>query len=223
VTIAGNGQEALKMLQTADFQLVLMDIQMPVLDGYQTTRWIREKLGLTLPIVGLSANVYREEIDQCYEAGMNDYLSKPYTEMALREKLARWVAPPPAATPVGLADPARKLTDLTLLHELFGGDETLVRDLVADFLGLQQALVGQMEAALAAGDYGQLASLSHHMRSSIDAVGLEALREPLLALEALAKGGGPAAEVRETFGKIKEINRLTAGELRAGTEPSRMI
>ncbi len=223
VTVAGNGQEALRALQTDDFQLVLMDIQMPVLDGYQATRWIREKLRLTLPIVGLSANVYREEIDQCYEAGMNDYLSKPYTEMALREKLARWVVPPPAATRTAEgAEPARKWTDLTLLHELFGGDETMVRDMVTDFLGLQQALVGQMETALAAGDYGQLAGLSHHMRSSIEAVGLEALREPLLALEAQAKGGRPAAEVRETFGKIKEINRLAAGELRAGTEPGRL-
>jgi signal transduction histidine kinase/FixJ family two-component response regulator len=222
VTVAGNGQEAIEKLQAGQFQLIFMDIQMPVLDGYQTTRWVREKLGLTLPVVGLSANVYKEEIDLCYQAGMNDYLSKPYTEQGLREKLARWVALPSAlaaAPPTNTAHPAQRLTDLALLHELFDGDEALVQDMVADFLGGQQALLGQMEAALAVGDYGQLARLSHHMRSSIGAVGLEALREPLLALEALAKGGKPAADIGEAFGRIKQINELAAGELRTGTEP----
>jgi CheY-like chemotaxis protein/HPt (histidine-containing phosphotransfer) domain-containing protein len=223
VTVAGNGQEALDKLQTDRFQLVLMDIQMPVLDGYQATRSIREQLGLTLPVVGLSANVYKEEIELCYQAGMNDYLSKPYTEQGLQEKLARWIAAPSAGAD-GAAGPggaARKLTDLALLHELFGGDEASVRDMVADFLAQQRTLLEGMEAALAAGDYKQLAGLSHHMRSSLEAVGLEALREPLLALEALAKGGRPAAEVGEALGKIRQLNELAAGELRAGTEPER--
>jgi|GEM_PF-1106320 len=223
VTAAGNGQEAIETLQTGDFQLVLMDIQMPVLDGYQATRWVREKLGLTLPVVGLSANVYQEEIDLCYQAGMNDYLSKPYTEQGLREKLARWVALPPAtatAFPDGPAGPARKLTNLTLLHDLFGGDEALVREMVADFLRQQQELTGRMEEALAAADYKQLAVLSHHMRSSLEAVGLEALREPLLALEAHIKGGKPAPGIGPLFAHVREINRLADEELRVGTPPA---
>jgi signal transduction histidine kinase/FixJ family two-component response regulator/HPt (histidine-containing phosphotransfer) domain-containing protein len=220
VTVAGNGQEAIEKLQTDGFQLIFMDIQMPVLDGYQATRWVREKLGLTLPVVGLSANVYKEEIDLCFQVGMNDYLSKPYTEKGLREKLARWVALPPDATPgAASGGPARKLTDLSLLHELFGGDEALVQDMVTEFLGQQQTLLEGMETAAGTEDYGQLAGLSHHMRSSIEAVGLEALREPLLTLEALAKGGKPAADIREVLGKIKQINGLAAGELRTGTEP----
>jgi CheY-like chemotaxis protein/HPt (histidine-containing phosphotransfer) domain-containing protein len=222
VTVAGNGQEALDKLQTDGFQLVLMDIQMPVLDGYQATQSIREQLGLTLPVVGLSANVYKEEIDLCYQAGMNDYLSKPYTEQGLREKLARWIATPPAPAdvPAGPGGGARKLTNLALLHELYG-DESAVRNMVADFLAQQQTLLAGMEAALAAGDYKQLAGLSHHMRSSLEAVGLEALRQPLLTLEALAKGGRAATEVGEALGEIRQLNELAAAELRAGTEPGR--
>jgi signal transduction histidine kinase/CheY-like chemotaxis protein len=88
VTIAGNGQEAIEKLPDNDFQLILMDIQMPLMNGYEATEYMRNKVKLTLPIIGLSANVYKEEIEQCYQSGMNDYLGKPYTEKKLREKVA---------------------------------------------------------------------------------------------------------------------------------------
>ncbi|HEX8528421.1 MAG TPA: response regulator, partial [Cytophagales bacterium] len=215
VTAAGNGREAVDRLKTDAFHLVLMDIQMPVMDGYQATRWIREKLQLDVPIIGLSANVYKEEIEQCYQAGMNDYLSKPYTERSLREKLAKWIALPgqPGTTNGETAGAAGKLTDLAFLHDLFNGDASSVRGMVLDFIGQQQGLIAQMREALAGRDDKKLAALAHNMRSSIVAVGLEALTEPLLALEMLAGEGKDAAEMGETFRKIERINQAAAEEL----------
>lgn len=217
VTTAGNGQEAIDRLQTGTFALILMDIQMPVMDGYEATRRIREKMGLTVPVVGLSANVYKEEIEQCYQAGMNDYLGKPYSEKSLREKLTRWIslpADPPAPAQTGSLP--EKLTDLTFLHDLFNGDPLPIRETVTEFIDQQQAMIGQMEEAVAGPDYKQLAALSHNMRSSIVAVGLEAIREPLLALENLAKEGNNLPAVKDIFGKIKRINQAATQELQAG-------
>jgi signal transduction histidine kinase/FixJ family two-component response regulator len=217
VTAAGNGQEAVDRLKNAPFDLVLMDIQMPVLDGYQATRLIREKLKLDLPVIGLSANVYKEEIEQCYQAGMNDYLSKPYTERHLREKLAKWIAlPDQPGDPNGQrASTAGKLTDLTFLNDLFNGDAPSVRGMVLDFIGQQQGLIVQMREALEGRDCKKLAALAHNMRSSIVAVGLEALTEPLLALEMLAKERKGVAEMGETFRKIERLNQAATAELQA--------
>jgi DNA-binding response OmpR family regulator len=197
-----------------------MDIQMPLMDGYETTRWIREKLRLSLPVIGLSANVYKEEIDQCYEAGMNDYLSKPYTDKSLQEKLAKWItlpASPEASSFSETTGPAEKLTDLSFLNELFNGDELPIREMVKDFTAQQQELIGQMEDALAGQDYKRLSALSHNMRASIIAVGLEALSKPLLKLESLSKEGKDKIGIEEIFFQIKRINQLATEELRATT------
>jgi HPt (histidine-containing phosphotransfer) domain-containing protein len=110
---------------------------------------------------------------------------------------------------------AGKLTDLTFLNDLFNGDAPSVRGMVLDFIEQQQGLIAQMSEALAGRDGKKLAALAHNMRSSIVAVGLEALTEPLLTLEMLAREGKDGAELGETFRKIERINQAATEELRA--------
>jgi CheY-like chemotaxis protein len=90
VSIAHNGQEAIDLIQHQEFDLVLMDVQMPIVDGLEATKYIREELKLTTPIIGLSANAMREEVEICKEAGMNEYISKPYTEEVLISVLTKF-------------------------------------------------------------------------------------------------------------------------------------
>jgi CheY-like chemotaxis protein len=87
IEFATNGNEALELIQEKSFDLVFMDVQMPVLDGLSATRIIR-KFDTQTPIVGLSANVYKEDIEACLQAGMTNFLAKPYT----REKFLAIVA-----------------------------------------------------------------------------------------------------------------------------------
>ena len=89
VTHADNGLNALQEMQNHRFDLVLMDVQMPVMDGYTATEQIR-KQGETLPVIGLSANVLPEEVQQAKDKGMNDYLAKPVLREALLEKINHW-------------------------------------------------------------------------------------------------------------------------------------
>ncbi|MDB6063531.1 MAG: signal transduction histidine kinase [Verrucomicrobiaceae bacterium] len=96
VKSANNGIEALEILEQHPFDLILMDCQMPEMDGYQTTQRIRrdERQALaTIPIVALTANAMIEDRERCLAAGMNDYLSKPVTMQILREKMQRWLQP----------------------------------------------------------------------------------------------------------------------------------
>ena len=86
-----NGQEALDILQRENFSIVFMDVQMPIMDGYEATRKIRKELQLTLPVIGLSANVFKEDIENCLASGMNDYLSKPYNENQMYDIIKKWL------------------------------------------------------------------------------------------------------------------------------------
>jgi CheY-like chemotaxis protein len=86
---AENGQIALDILKNKKFDLVLMDFQMPVLDGIETTRQIRNILKLSIPIIGLSAVTMESEIQEGYDAGMNDYLPKPIDRILLKEKIQK--------------------------------------------------------------------------------------------------------------------------------------
>jgi len=93
-SVVSHGGEALKALEESPFDLVLMDVQMPVLDGLATTRLIRkDPRWCTLPIVGLTAHAMTGDREQCLEAGMNDYLAKPVRTPALLEAVKKYVPP----------------------------------------------------------------------------------------------------------------------------------
>jgi CheY-like chemotaxis protein len=95
VTLASDGAQALEQVRAHDFDLVLMDCQMPVMDGYEATAAIRKlparRGGDRVPIVALTANAMEGDEQKCRDAGMDDFLAKPYTLAALHAVLARWL------------------------------------------------------------------------------------------------------------------------------------
>ena len=96
LSAAGNGKEALKILEKVKPDLILLDVVMPIMDGYQATMAIREGLAgqenQTIPIIALTANAMRGDKDKCLNAGMNDYLSKPLDGPAMHAKLQQWLS-----------------------------------------------------------------------------------------------------------------------------------
>lgn len=216
VTVAGNGREAIEKLSFTDFQLILMDIQMPLMNGYEATEYIRRQLKLTLPIIGLSANVYKEEIEQCYQSGMNDYLGKPYTEKGFREKVIKWVPVDSKSDDYqaeSVSNDTKNLVDFSFLKQLFQNDQEAIQEMVTDFISQQQELLNEMNQALQARDYTKISAISHNMRSSLVTVGLEALREPLLALEAKAKSGDDHQGLVTIIERIQQINSSAVEQL----------
>lgn len=91
VTTADDGLQGVEKIKAEAYDLVLMDVQMPVMNGYESTAAIRA-MGLTIPIIGLTANVYKEDIEKCLESGMNAHLGKPFTESDLFNELKKWLS-----------------------------------------------------------------------------------------------------------------------------------
>jgi CheY-like chemotaxis protein len=102
VTEAENGQVAVALAQGQEFDLVLMDLQMPVMNGYVATALLRQQLGLTVPIIALTANAIEGEQGKCLAAGMNDYLTKPFQETSLVKMVYNWLLGPSSTGPAEL-------------------------------------------------------------------------------------------------------------------------
>ena len=94
VSKASNGEEAVNYLKNNECDLVLMDLQMPVLNGYEASEIIRQRLQLNLPIIALTASNTKEEREKCFEVGMNDYLAKPFSEEQLLQTICVWIGKP---------------------------------------------------------------------------------------------------------------------------------
>jgi CheY-like chemotaxis protein len=93
VDLAENGERAIAALTNRHYDMVLMDCQMPILDGYETTRIIRRNPDWkTLPIIAITANVMQGDRDDCLASGMNDYITKPYNRADLKSIIERWAA-----------------------------------------------------------------------------------------------------------------------------------
>ena len=94
--LAENGEEVLELLKTKEYDIILMDCQMPLLDGYDTTQAIRQmeashQLHKHIVIIAMTANAFKEDRDRCLASGMDDYLSKPLRKQQLQETLERWM------------------------------------------------------------------------------------------------------------------------------------
>jgi CheY-like chemotaxis protein len=94
VSEASNGEEAVNYLKNNECDLILMDLQMPVINGYEASEIIRQKLRLNLPIIALTASNTKEEREKCFEVGMNDYLAKPFSEEQLLQTICVWIGKP---------------------------------------------------------------------------------------------------------------------------------
>jgi len=148
VEIAENGREAVERVMQEAFDLVLMDIQMPEMDGYEATRQIRQEERLaTIPIVAMTADAMAEDRERCLQSGMDDYLAKPIDPDALAKVLRRWLPDDGEVSVPSLPSPSRvEEEDDTLPAQLPGidvaegvgrlnGDRVLFRDLLLDFYG----------------------------------------------------------------------------------------
>ena len=183
VSLAGNGLEVLAALRAADFDIVLMDCQMPEMDGYEATRQLRSAAGRVrnprIPVIALTAHALGPDRDKCLEAGMDDYLTKPIDPQRLQSAILTAVrdvtsAPAPAA---GLFDEAQLL-------ERTGNDPEFLREIVALFEQSGSEILAQMDAALDAADHASLVKLAHLLKGSAATTSAERLARAASELEA---------------------------------------
>ena len=172
VSIAHNGQEAIDMIQEQEFDIVLMDVQMPIVDGLEATKYIREELKLTTPIIGLSANAMREEVEICKQAGMNDYLVKPYSERTLVEVMKKWSSEEKeSVSEIEVNEDSEEL-DLSMLKQYVGNDINVLKDVVSGYLQHLPPQLDRLELALVGSDIIALRHELHQLKASMEIIGV---------------------------------------------------
>ncbi|MYM87508.1 response regulator [Rugamonas sp. FT82W] len=200
VCIASNGVEALELLRQTQFDCVLMDLQMPQMDGLEATRRIRADPQLAqLPVLAMTATATIDTRARCIEAGMNDFISKPIQPSLMRQTIANWLprgalltAPPDPRPPAAVAEPVPcgepAAIDFSVLSTLFDDDLQKVRKFSIKFLHSAQDGVRAMEEALARGEIQALRDLGHRIKSSARSAGAFGLADLCGKLEQLAPG-----------------------------------
>lgn len=214
VRLASNGLQVLTALEEEPFDLILMDVQMPLMDGLETVGRIRQReasSGRHIPVIALTAHAMRSDQDRCREAGMDGYLSKPIQAEALREAIARFL---PARTGQDPAAPGMpgglQISRESLLAHL-DNDPLLLVDVVDLFLGLGPVLVAQMGQALRDGKAEALAMAAHTFRGAAGNFGATVVVDLAAALEQLARSGDLAAAAplcRELEERAAEVGRI---------------
>lgn len=192
VRVADNGVEAVRACEETTFDLVLMDLQMPVMDGLTATLCIRERETgdgrRHVPIVALTANAMASQLERCTEAGMDAFLTKPLEIPRLHEILTRFglriTAEETSAAPVDVD--ANVPVHLSRLNELTDGDPEFTRELVATFIASGEQALDEARAALAALDRAGLSRIAHKLKGASANVHAEPLRNVSHTLEAQA-------------------------------------
>jgi two-component system sensor histidine kinase/response regulator len=189
VTVANNGRAALEKLHAEAFDVVLMDVQMPEMDGYQVTRAIRsEPAFATLPIIAMTAHATARDRQMCLAAGMNDYATKPFEPHALFATLARWVAKAAPAAPPSVEPAGRGVSFELGLKRCIGRVDLydrLVRRYVAEAIDTP----GAVRAALDEGQTDRAFELVHSLISTAGAIGASALSETARQLQGAIHAG----------------------------------
>ncbi|PHV17906.1 hybrid sensor histidine kinase/response regulator [Janthinobacterium sp. BJB303] len=221
-TPADNGRRALALWQHQPFDVILMDCQMPEMDGFEATRRLRrmesEQGRSRTPIIALTANAILGDRELCLDAGMDDYLAKPYTRAALLAVLARWrpasAAPPavtaqatPPAAPGAILD-AGALQNLRAMRR--PGRPDVLGRIIDLFHSDAPRLLGQLEVAAGASDAGALQLAAHTFKSSCANVGALGLSATCREIEEYARANDVGSALRHIRGIQQELDRVLA-------------
>jgi YesN/AraC family two-component response regulator len=196
-----------------------MDLQMPIMGGFEATQIIRQQLKLATPIIALTANAFKNEIEKCMEIGMNDYVTKPFEEVQLLKVLQKYTGE------IGLNDKIKNfdkddtphieqsLYNLTLLKQLSRGDAEFINEMVRLFCeSIPEALQILVDSS-ERNDYKTLKFTAHKIKPAIQNLGVTLVAQDILFLEKLEVQNMNHHKVLETVNKVKEILTTVVQEL----------
>jgi PAS domain S-box-containing protein len=234
VILAEDGQQAVNILTSEKFDLILMDIQMPVMDGITAAKMIRNNLKIQTPILALTANVVMGIVEKCEEAGMQGYISKPFEEEELCEKIitliregqAQSVVSPPNIPEIvesKLVLPEVKVTapeihgsnvaDISRLSKMVSHDKAMRNRMILKFLEVTPAYMQALSDAAVHNDYDAVSRMSHKLKSSIDLVSVESLRDLIKRINETSKPAGESENLKAMIDEFSGLFELLVKQL----------
>jgi CheY-like chemotaxis protein/HPt (histidine-containing phosphotransfer) domain-containing protein len=215
VLLAHNGREALARAQADTFDVVLMDVQMPEMDGLAATAAIRQlesKSGARLPIIGVTAHAMKGDRERCLAGGMDGYVSKPIRPAALFAAIDEVVQARPASAAPLAQEPSApadgQVLDEPALVAIVAGDVQLIQELTALFLEDSPLRLAEMRAALEAGDFFSLQRAAHTVKGSAGSLCGKRAAEAALRVEQFAEEGDLAKARQATADLGEEVGKL---------------
>ncbi|NTS43171.1 response regulator [Flavisolibacter sp. BT320] len=180
--LVNNGSEAVEELRKRSYSIVLMDIQMPGMDGYTATSIIRNELQSNIPILAMTAHAMAGEKEKCMQMGMNDYVSKPIKETILYNMIGQYAQSLEPAEPVAETTESHRsgYIDLAYLSELSGGNKEFEKQILEQFLLQVPEELAQLEKAIQVTDFEAVKQIAHSLKSTVGYVGLSDDLHPYL-------------------------------------------
>ena len=205
-----NGSQALEALRKQHYDLVLMDIQMPEMDGYTSTAYIRSELKSKVPIIAMTAHAMEGEKEKCIKAGMDDYCSKPINEEKLFEMIQKYLLSKQVTvnkiSEDKMNEKLAKVIDLNVVDRYSKGDAEFRRELMQEFINTVPSAINSLETAIKQSNYSRIKEIAHDMKTTIHVMGLTVLIGHLLQqIERLALTNADLNSIGVLFSDVKNI------------------
>jgi CheY-like chemotaxis protein/HPt (histidine-containing phosphotransfer) domain-containing protein len=214
VVIANNGSEALDYLKRQYFDCILMDVQMPEMDGIEATEEIRrlpDPVMSSTPIIALTANSQAEDLLRYQRAGMDDFLAKPFDEALL---LSAILSNAKKKKEVMSDTPGRDLYDLTMIRSVSGGDPAFIKKMILLFMDTVPQNVRELVDAAAAENWEQVSKMAHKLKSTIDSMGIKSIHDDIRKVESDAKARQNLDHIPHVVKQVEAVVSLCIGQLR---------
>lgn len=207
--LVNNGKDALAALSKRHFDLVLMDIQMPEMDGYTTAQKIRTTLNSNVPIIAMTAHAMKGEREKCLQYGMNEYIAKPIREEELYRMIQVFTGhngmPELAAYAHTLTENTTQLINLQYLKQLSKGDQAFERTMLEQFVTQLPEDLAALKKAIREDNIPGIQSTAHNIKTTVAFIGLESLLFPVLEqLENADPASHHAGETTSQFNQLKQ-------------------
>jgi PAS domain S-box-containing protein len=226
MSIAQNGKKVIEMLEKDQYDLILMDVHMPEMDGYEATRFIRNNLSPPLsqiPIIAITANASEEDKTKCLEAGMNDFVPKPFRTEELFQKISLYTTlkketgkPFIKKNKVQKPENKKKVIRLGYLKSVASGNKSFLKEVMDIFITQMPEEIGNLEVALTEKNWNTLAETAHKMKLGVNVMGMKESEKIILYIETESKEKIMPDEIvlRSKIEKLKERCLLAVQEVK---------
>ncbi len=214
VAEAENGVIAVDRLKDQDFDLIFMDLQMPVMDGFEATTIIRNKFTTPksdVPIVALTANAIKGDSDRCFEVGMNAYISKPFKPEQLIEVIQQNV--PGLDSKSVVSSSQKQLTDIEYLREVCHNDSVFMKEMIEVFVNTMPDILEEMERSIEDSEWNKLSKAAHKSKPSFTFMGLKDTTNLAKKIEEMGREGTEVDKIPLVFKEFSDQTQKAIAEL----------